>query len=82
MGDLIPYRADEGAMYLKYGITPNYQMDELTNYHSIYALGNRQEYMLYNILYHIANGSMPHDQPQQASATEIRMASNAKGIMR
>ena len=73
---------DEGTMYLKYGITPNYQMDELTNYHSIYALGNRQEYMLYNILYHIANGSMPHDQPQQASATEIRMASNAKGIMR
>lgn len=39
--------------------TPDYSIKEIGDYKHIYPLGNKQEYMLYNISYIIANGTLP-----------------------
>ncbi|MBQ8336224.1 MAG: hypothetical protein IJY44_01680 [Bacteroidaceae bacterium] len=45
------------------GIGPDYEVDELEQIERIYNIGNEQEFLLYNTLYHIANGYMPSDAP-------------------
>lgn len=45
------------------GISPDYEADEFEHIERIYKLGNEQEHLLYNTLYHIANGYMPSDAP-------------------
>ena len=40
------------------GITPNYFLNEFADFYKIYALGSKQEYMLYNALFLIVNGYM------------------------
>lgn len=44
----------------------DYQVDELSNIHSCHPLGSRQEYLLYNTLYHIVYGSLPMDKDDAA----------------
>ena len=41
------------------GITPDYSIDELENKTNIHALGEEQEYLLYNAFYIITNGTVP-----------------------
>ena len=40
-------------------ISPDFQLDELKLIENIHTLGSGQEYILYNIVYYITNGSMP-----------------------
>lgn len=40
---------------------PNYKLEEIGDYKHIYPFGNKQEHMLYNISYIIANGTLPAD---------------------
>ena len=51
---------DAGNGSLAYGIEPDYSLDELGDFYTVYSLGNTQEYMLYNTLYLIVNGKMPY----------------------
>ena len=39
--------------------TPDYELSEYGDSKHIYPLGNKQEYLLYNIAYIIANGTLP-----------------------
>lgn len=41
--------------------TPDYELSEYGDSKHIYPLGNKQEYLLYNIAYIIANGTLPAD---------------------
>ena len=41
------------------GITADLPVNELEQIENIHPLGSEQEYMLYNIMYYITNGSMP-----------------------
>jgi hypothetical protein len=34
-------------------------VDEYSDYRHVYPLGNRQEYIIYNVNYIIANGTLP-----------------------
>ncbi len=38
---------------------PDYVVDEYSDYRHVYPLGNRQEYIIYNVNYIIANGTLP-----------------------
>lgn len=49
----------DGANLYGAGVVPGYTMDELSDFYRIYNLGNTQEYMLYNTIYYIVNGSFP-----------------------
>lgn len=40
-------------------ITPDFILREIGDYKHIYQLGDKQEYLLYNITYIIANGTLP-----------------------
>lgn len=40
-------------------ITPDFVLNEIGDYKHIYQLGDKQEYLLYNITYIIANGTLP-----------------------
>lgn len=42
-------------------IIPDFSLNEIGDYRHIYPLGNKQEHMLYNITYIIANGVLPAD---------------------
>lgn len=42
-----------------YATAPDYMLNEFEDYKNIYPLGNKQEYILYNISYIIANGALP-----------------------
>ena len=41
------------------GVTPDFLVNELEQIENIHPLGSEQEYILYNIMYYIANGSLP-----------------------
>jgi C-terminal processing protease CtpA/Prc len=43
------------------GVKPDYEFDELAQKNSIYPLGSEQEYLLYNTLYIIVNGTAPEN---------------------
>lgn len=49
-----------GNSSLSYGIEPNYMLNELADFYTVYSLGSTQEYMLYSTMYLIANGKMPY----------------------
>lgn len=51
----------EGEPTFTQGITPTYTINELADFYNIYPLGDKQEYILYNIFYHIINGSFPQE---------------------
>ncbi len=51
----------EGVAMYNGGIVPNYTMSELSDIYKIYNLGSMQEYMLYNTVYYIVNGSFPQN---------------------
>ena len=55
----------EGANMYPNGITPNYTINELTNFYNIYNIGNTQEYLLYNTVYYIVNGTFPPNTTSQ-----------------
>ncbi len=56
---------------LAYGVEPNYTLDELADFYSVYPLGSTQEYMLYNTLYLIVNGRMPAGEYAASSVTQL-----------
>ena len=51
----------DGAVMYSGGIVPSYAMNELSDIYKIYNLGSLQEYMLYNTIYYIVNGSFPQN---------------------
>lgn len=70
----------EGERTLLYGITPGYTINEFADIYKIYALGNKQEYMLYNTLYHIATGTFPQETAKTATATLQHSTVHLKSI--
>jgi hypothetical protein len=61
----------DGANLYGAGVVPGYTMDELSDFYRIYNLGNTQEYMLYNTIYYIVNGSFP--QYEVAAKTNVQL---------
>ena len=49
----------EGVSMFTGGIVPNHAINELADYYKIFNLGDTQEYILYNTVYYIVNGSFP-----------------------
>ena len=56
----IAYSAN-GEIMPSEGVKPDYEFDELAQKNSIYPLGSEQEYLLYNTLYIIVNGTAPEN---------------------
>ena len=52
---------DDGEPAFTQGITPTYTLNEFADFYKIYPLGDKQEYILYNIFYHIINGTFPQE---------------------
>ena len=70
----------DGQRTLAYGISPGYVINEFADFYKVYALGNKQEYLLYNVLYYIATGAFPQ-QTTDGAAVKLRNASTCfKGI--
>ena len=68
---------------LTYGIEPDYAVDELADFYSIHALGNTQEYLLYNTIYLIVNGRMPsYELSASPERKSIKGVYAGKGIVR
>lgn len=59
--------SSDGNIVSADGITPDYELGELAQKEQIvYPLGNRQEYLLYNTVYIIANGNLPMSNSAQS----------------
>lgn len=68
---------------LTYGIEPDYAVDELADFYSIHALGNTQEYLLYNTIYLIVNGRMPSYELSASPERKcVKGVYGGKGIVR
>ena len=65
------------------GIIPAYKMDELSDFYRIYNLGNTQEYMLYNTIYYIMNGSFPsYEVASKVNVSSRNLPAYGKSISR
>ncbi len=65
------------------GIIPNYSINELADFYKIYNLGNTQEYVLYNVIYYIVNGTFPsNDMLQRAGVVSRCIPKYGKSISR
>lgn len=52
----------DGSILPEAGVTPDYVLDELAQKEqAIYLLGSTQEYLLYNVIYKITNGTLPEE---------------------
>lgn len=50
----------DGNLLSPYGQHANYIVNELSQFHRLYELGEEQEYLLYNTFYLIVNGTLPY----------------------
>jgi C-terminal processing protease CtpA/Prc len=64
------------------GIIPNFAMNELSDIYKIYNLGSMQEYMLYNTIYYIVNGSFPQNALSKVGDVESWSIPARKSISR
>ena len=62
---------DNDNYSLAYGVEPNYPLDELADFYSVYPMGSTQEYMLYNAIYLIINGRMPAGEFASSSVERV-----------
>ncbi|MBQ5664167.1 MAG: hypothetical protein IIV19_07060 [Bacteroidaceae bacterium] len=62
----------EGAIMYPYGITPNQTINELKDVYNLYSLGNTQEYMLYNTIYYIVNGTFLQEETLSNTNANIK----------
>ena len=66
-----------------YGITPNHTINELDDLYNIHKLGSTQEYLLYNTIYYIVNGTFPQAETNiKAKATHKHTPAYNKSISR
>ena len=72
----------DGASLYGAGVVPGYTMDELSDFYRIYNLGNTQEYMLYNTIYYIVNGSFPQYEAAKANVSSKSLPAYGKSISR
>ena len=72
----------DGASLYDAGVVPGYTMDELSDFYRIYNLGNTQEYMLYNTIYYIVNGSFPQYEAANANVSSKSIPAYGKSISR
>lgn len=72
----------DGANLYGAGVVPGYTMDELSDFYRIYNLGNTQEYMLYNTIYYIVNGSFPQYEAAKANVQLKNLPAYGKSISR
>ncbi|MBR5511822.1 MAG: hypothetical protein IKU50_06395 [Bacteroidaceae bacterium] len=72
----------DGASLYSAGVVPGYTMDELSDFYRIYNLGNTQEYMLYNTIYYIVNGSFPQYEAAKANVSSKSLPAYGKSISR
>ena len=72
----------DGANLYGAGVVPGYTMDELSDFYRIYNLGNTQEYMLYNTIYYIVNGSFPQYEAAKANVSSKSLPAYGKSISR
>ncbi len=72
----------DGASLYGAGVVPGYTMDELSDFYRIYNLGNTQEYMLYNTIYYIVNGSFPQYEVAKANVSSKSIPAYGKSISR
>lgn len=72
----------DGASLYGAGVVPGYTMDELSDFYRIYNLGNTQEYMLYNTIYYIVNGSFPQYEAAKANVSSKSLPAYSKSISR
>ena len=49
----------DGTIIPSEGITPDYFIDEFAQFHKIYPIGDKQEYMLYSTMHLITSGGLP-----------------------
>ncbi len=67
----------EGESLYPYGITPSHTINELANFYNIYKLGSTQEYLLYNTIFYIVNGTLP---PNATTSKAINIYKNIPAI--
>ena len=73
----------EGESMYPYGITPNHTINELDDLYNIHKLGSTQEYLLYNTIYYIVNGTFPQAETNiKAKATHNHTPAYNKSISR
>lgn len=72
----------DGASLYGAGVVPGYTMGELSDFYRIYNLGNTQEYMLYNTIYYIVNGSFPQYEAAKANVSSKSLPAYGKSISR
>lgn len=53
--------SSDGNLISADGIKPDYELSETKQTEQIYPLGSSQEYLLYNVMYLISNGSLPQN---------------------
>ena len=71
----------EGETMYTYGINPNYTINELDDVYNIHKLGSTQEYLLYNTIYYIVNGSFPQTEKNiKAQVTHKHIPKYSKSI--
>lgn len=58
-----------GNILSPYGIYASYAVDELAQLYKLYRIGEEQEYLLYNTMYLIVNGTLPDMGTQDAAGT-------------
>ena len=77
----VAYVADaNGLRTLANGITPGYEINEFVDFYKVYALGNQQEYLLYNTLYYIATGAFPQGETDKVAVRLHNASYNFKSI--
>lgn len=73
----------DGTMLPASGIFCDYNVNELSQYYTIFPLGEQQEYMLYNAIYFITNGQLPYSNySAKINVTRKHLPNKGKSIIR